>query len=276
MYNRNIVSVIVQRFDRRPRRSRTVPVVHERHLPAIKPLTARSMILSVLLGYHPPELPVSALVRVGGLFDVAERTTRVALSRMVAEGDLLTDNGVYRLTDRLVRRQVRQEESASPRAVPWCGDWEMAVVTSPARPQAERVALRKNMVDLRLAELREGVWVRPANLVREVDGVITEQCTFFECRYQDSADLVCRRWDLEDWAGAARQLHEEMAAPTGLREDFMVIAEAIRHLRLDPYLPPELLPATWPGQDLRERYIGFRDEFAQRLRDYSTSPVAST
>ena len=42
----------------------------------------------------------------------------------------------------------------------------MAVVTTPARPQAERVALRKAMIDLRLAELREGVWLRPDNLVR--------------------------------------------------------------------------------------------------------------
>jgi phenylacetic acid degradation operon negative regulatory protein len=248
--------------------------VHERHLPAIKPLTARSVVLSVLLGYHPPELPVSALVRVCGLFDIAERATRVALSRMVAEHDLVSDNGVYRLTDRLIRRQIRQEESASPPARPWCGDWQMAVVTSPARPQADRVALRKNMVDLRLAELREGVWIRPDNLVREADGVITEQCTSFTCRYPDPAELVSRLWDLEGWARDARQLHDEMASPTSLRADFMLIAEAVRHLRLDPYLPEELLPPGWPGQRLRDRYIAFRDDYAQRLREYSTDARA--
>jgi phenylacetic acid degradation operon negative regulatory protein len=250
--------------------SRTVFVVHDRHLPAIKPLTARSVVLSVLLGYHPPELPVSALVRVGGLFDIAERTTRVALSRMVAEGDLVTDNGVYRLTERLVRRQVRQEESASPRSTQWTGDWQMAVVTSPARPQAERVALRKNMVDLRLAELREGVWIRPDNLVRTVDGVVAEQCTFFQCQYLDPHEMTAKLWDLSDWAGAARELYDDMETPTSLKVDFMVIAEAVRHLRIDPYLPPELLPADWPGPELRKRYIGFRDDFAARLRDYST------
>ncbi|MGH8917201.1 MAG: PaaX domain-containing protein, C- domain protein, partial [Actinomycetes bacterium] len=142
--------------------------MHDRHLPAIKPLTGRSVVLSALLGYHPPAWPVSALVRVGALFDIAERTTRVARSRMVADGDLVADNGVYRLSERLVRRQARQEDSASPRSRSWSGDWEMAVVTTPARPQAERVALRRNMVDLRLAELREGVWIRPDNLVRRI------------------------------------------------------------------------------------------------------------
>jgi phenylacetic acid degradation operon negative regulatory protein len=117
---------------------------------------------------------------------------------VMAEGDLVSDNGVYRLAERQARRQVRQEESASPQAKPWIGDWQMAVVTSPARPQAERVALRKGMVHLRLAELREGVWIRPDNLVRTIDGVTAEQCRFFECRYPDPEELVTQLWDLEE------------------------------------------------------------------------------
>lgn len=246
-------------------------VVHDRHLPAIKPLTARSVVLSVLLGYHPPELPVSALVRVGALFDIAERTTRVAVSRMVTEGDLVAERGVYRLTERLVRRQVRQEESASPETGTWNGDWQMAVITTPARPQAERVALRKHMVELRLAELREGVWVRPDNLVRDVDGVVGEQCTFFRCQYPDPDALTERLWDLAEWADTARQLYDEMDAASTLKAEFMLIAEVVRHLRIDPCLPSELLPPEWPGTELRTRYISFRDDFAGRLRDYSTS-----
>jgi phenylacetic acid degradation operon negative regulatory protein len=97
--------------------------VQDRHLPAIRPLTARSVALSTLLGYHPPALPVSALVRIGALFGIAERTTRVALTRMVADGDVVTDNGVYRLTERLVRRQEQQEEARSPRSKEWDESW---------------------------------------------------------------------------------------------------------------------------------------------------------
>ena len=148
----------------------------------------------------------------------------------------------------------------------------MAVVTAPARPQAERVALRKNMVDLRLAELREGVWVRPDNLDRRVDGIITEQCTFFRCRYPDPAELVALLWDLPAWAEDAERLHAELAEPTNLKSDFILIAEVVRHLRIDPYLPLRLLPTGWPGWELRERYIAFRDDFARRLREYSTGP----
>ncbi len=53
-----------------------------------RPLTARSIVASALLGTHPPVLRGQLLVRLGELFGVAEGTTRVALSRMVAAGEL--------------------------------------------------------------------------------------------------------------------------------------------------------------------------------------------
>ena len=67
------------------------PVVPDRHLPSITSLTARSVALSTLLGYHPPALPISALVKVGELFGIADRATRVALTRMVKDGDVTVD-----------------------------------------------------------------------------------------------------------------------------------------------------------------------------------------
>src|SRR5258706_14933046 len=75
----------------------------------IQPLTARSVVLSTLLGYHPPELPVSTLIRVAALFGIPEGTVRVTLGRMVGDDDLIAANGSYRLTDRLVARQRRQD-----------------------------------------------------------------------------------------------------------------------------------------------------------------------
>lgn len=243
--------------------------MQDRHLPAIKPLTARSVALSTLLGYHPPALPVSALARVGALFGIAERTTRVALTRMVADGDVVAEDGVYRLTDRLVRRQAQQDEAGSPRSKEWDGSWEMAIVTAPVRPLAERVALRRSMVGIRLAELREGVWIRPDNLLRRHDGIVVDQCTFFLASYPEPLDLVGRLWDLAGWAREARRLRAELDGADSLTAGFMVIAEVIRHLLIDPYLPPELLPADWPGAELRDRYTRFSARYAERLRDYS-------
>jgi phenylacetic acid degradation operon negative regulatory protein len=240
-----------------------------RHLPTIQPLTARSVVLSALLGYHPPELPISALVRIGALFGIADRTIRTAVSRMVSNGDLDASNGVYSLTQRGIDRQARQDESLSPMTTEWDGSWEIAIVTSPPRPLAERVALRKSMGQLRFAELREGVWARPANLVRDHHDVVVDQCTVFRGQHDDAPALVRALWDLRAWALEARRLQAELAAANDLLAGFMAAAGVIRHLLLDPCLPPTLLPDDWPGDDLRARYAEFSVSYAARLREYS-------
>jgi phenylacetic acid degradation operon negative regulatory protein len=254
-----------------------LPAVQDRHLPAIRPLTARSVVLSTLLGYHPPALPVRALVRVGGLFGMAEQTVRVALTRMVATGDVTADEGVYQLSSRLVQRQAEQEEGCSPRLKAWDGRWEMAVVTTASRSLPDRVALRKAMAALRLAEFREGVWIRPDNLVREPGvlfrpggNLVANQCTFFDSRPAvEPAMLASSLWELDEWAAEAVRLRRELDAAASLKDGFIVIAEALRHLLIDPCLPAELLPANWPGTELRARYAEFRTDYAEQLRDYS-------
>jgi phenylacetic acid degradation operon negative regulatory protein len=134
---------------------------------------------------------------------------------------------------------------------------------------AERVALRKSMAQLRLAELREGVWTRPANLLRDHHDVVADQCTMLRGRYDDASALAHSLWDLQSWATEARRLNEEVAAVTGLHAGFMVSTEVIRHLLLDPCLPPSLLPDHWPGDDLRERFAEFSVTYAAQLREYS-------
>jgi len=247
-----------------------LPAVQDRHLPAIRPLTARSVVLSTLLGYHPPALPVSALVRVGGLFGIAEPTIRVALTRMVAAGDVTADAGVYQLTSRLVQRQVQQEEGCSPRIKPWDGSWEMAVVTANSRSLADRVALRKAMVRLRLGEFREGVWLRPANLARPPGELVASQCAFFASHpAAEPLELARSLWDLPGWAAEARRLQRGLGTAAGLKDGFIAIAEVIRHLLIDPCLPVDLLPVSWPGTHLRAQYSEFTTTYAERLRDYS-------
>ncbi len=250
-------------------RTRTYSSVPDRHLPAITPLTARSVALSTLLGYHPPELPIRALIKVGGLFGIGERATRVALTRMLRDGDVTAADGVYRLSARQLRRQAKQDALTSPETRGWDGSWQMAVVAGQARPLAERVALRKAMVAFRMAELREGVWLRPDNVVLESAGTIAEQCEFFVSGHADPRSLVDRLWDLPGWAAEARRLHTTLDQAESLVDGFMATAEVIRHLLVDPYLPAELLPPGWPGDSLRQRYTEFTAGYAGRLREYS-------
>lgn len=236
---------------------------------ALRPLTARSIVLSTLLGHHPPELPARALVRVGELFGIAEGTVRVALSRMVAAGDLRHGDGSYALTARLLERQARQDESRTPRTRSWDGRWEIAVVTAERRPAADRTALRQAMGALRMAELREGTWLRPANLDRPRPQVVTEQCTWLTATPDDDpAALAGRLWDLDGWADHARTLHTALEAAGHPADRFTVAAAALRHLLADPLLPAPLLPPDWPGNTLRQRYDAFATELRELLLQY--------
>ncbi|MCF6522859.1 PaaX family transcriptional regulator C-terminal domain-containing protein [Streptomyces sp. JJ36] len=238
--------------------------------PELRPLTARSIVLSTLLGHHPPRLPARALVRVGALFSVAEGTIRVALSRMVAAGELEQRDGTYALTARLLERQARQDDSRAPHTRPWHGDWEVAVVTADRRSAAERAALRQTMTGLRLAELREGVWLRPANLDRPLSAGVRTQCTVLTAVPEEAPEeLATRLWDLPGWARSARELAEALDRAREPAERFTVAAAILRHLLADPVLPPELLPPGWPGARLRACYAEFARELADLLRDHA-------
>lgn len=222
-----------------------------------------------MLGYQPAELPVSALVRIGSLFDVGEKTMRVALVRMVADGDAVAEDGVYRLTDRLVQRQREQEDNCSPTPTDWNGDWQFLVVTSSSRSQSDRVELRRSMIHARYESLREGVWTRPDNLVQSLDETVTRRCRVFKARYDDDVALAGDLWDLRGWAAEARRLIRSIDSVESLKSGFVVNAEVFRHLQIDPCLPPALLPAEWPGNELRTRFAAFTSEYALRLQDFS-------
>ncbi|GAA3501647.1 PaaX family transcriptional regulator C-terminal domain-containing protein [Streptomyces prasinosporus] len=232
-----------------------------------RPLSARSVVLSLLLGAHPPELPARELGRLVEGFDVGGSTLRAALSRMVAAGDLRRTDAGYRLSDRLVRRQRRQDEAVRPRTRAWDGDWEMVVVTATGRGPAERAELRAHLTALRLAELREGVWLRPANLSRPLPAGLDEVAQRCTARPAGPArDLAARLWPLDAWSGTARALLAHADRADRPADRLALFAAVVRHLLTDPVLPPGLLPADWPGDALRAAYADYRRELTGRVR----------
>lgn len=242
------------------------------------PLTARSVVASTLLGTHPPELPVRALVRSAALFGISEGTTRVAISRMLAAGELEAVDGRYRLAGHLLDRQARQERSRSPELRPWRGDWCIAAVTAEGRTPGERAALRSAMAAARMAELREGVWLRPDNL----DVPRHPHCAWFVGRPEgDPGDLARRLWDVARWAARAAELRRAMAGasaelragnPDALAPGFVLSAAVLRHFQADPLLPHELLPPGWPGEALRREYEAYDEAFREVWRRWVRAP----
>ncbi|MCK1796232.1 PaaX domain-containing protein, C- domain protein [Streptomyces sp. XM4193] len=229
----------------------------------LRPLTARSVVLSLLLGSHPPALPVRDLVRIAELFGISDTALRVALTRMVASGDLQRADGTYELSARLLERQRRQDEAVSPRTREWDGGWELVAVTVAGRGATARAALRVRLAGLRLAELREGLWLRPANLLRPLPPDLDEVAARFDGTPQgDPADLVRSLWDLQEWAERAAELTDRLAAAEGPAERFTLAAASVRHLLADPVLPEALLPPDWPAEALRSAFRYYRREVA--------------
>ena len=242
-----------------------------------RPLTARSVLASLLLGTHPPELSGQRLVRAGELFGLSEGTTRVALSRMVATGELDVRDGRYRLAGPLLARQARQDLSRRPPAKRWERRWRLAVADAAGpRPPGERAQLRKSLAAARLAEWRPGVWTRPDNL--PIDGTVGPECSWLVARLDgpgSDADLAARLWDLDGWATRAHTLQAEMDRTVGRLERgdtdalapcFVTAAAVVRHTQADPLLPPELLPSGWPGPALRADYDRYEAAYQGLVR----------
>lgn len=230
-------------------------------------MTARSVVLSVLLGAHPAWANAGELIRLTADFGIKETALRVALTRMVGAGDLIRSADGYRLSDRLLARQARQDEAMRPLTRAWQGDWHLVVVTSVGTDPRTRAALRNTMRDKRFGELREGVWMRPDNLGLELEPQVAARVRILRARDDAPVELAGQLWDLTDWAAVGRRLLDEMSDAPDMPGRFVVAAAMVRHVLADPMLPDELLPADWPGAPLRAAFHDFATELAERRND---------
>jgi phenylacetic acid degradation operon negative regulatory protein len=226
-------------------------------------------VLSLLLGAHPPRLPVSDILDAGAAFGLAPATVRVALTRLVRAGDLVSERAVYALSPRHLERQRAQDAEMDPVRHRWDGTWETIIVTSTGRDAATRAELRRRLTSRRLVMLREGVWMRPDNLPRD-DSAEPDTIRLL-ATHDDAVDLAGRLWDLPAWAATGRELLDATTHGSTFADRFTGAAALVRHLRTDPALPDALLPADWPGDAMRAGYEDFRSEI-KRLRTTGGTP----
>jgi phenylacetic acid degradation operon negative regulatory protein len=230
-------------------------------------LTARSVVLSVLLGAHPAWSTAAELLRLTADFGIREPTLRVALTRMVGAGDLVRSEDGYRLSDRLLARQRRQDEALHPVTRDWDGTWITVVVTAVGTEARTRAALRTALQHNRFGELREGVWLRPDNIGVELPAVARGRVRVLRAHDDNPAELAGRLWDLPAWSKTGHHLLGRMDAANDIPARFTAAAAMVRQLLTDPVLPAGLLPADWPADRVRTAYAEFADLLASRRDD---------
>jgi phenylacetic acid degradation operon negative regulatory protein len=240
----------------------------------LRPFGARSIVLSVLLGSHPPEMPVAPLLGFTALFGISDGTVRTALSRMSARGELESNDGVYRLSGRLLDRQSQQDAGRANPPANWDGQWWTAFVLSDSRTLAERRIFRSRAQGARLGELRPDTWLRPANLDVPID-LPDVALTRGRLVTGDDEELARKLWDLDALDQQARELlgrvdqtHKlldlDEPSDSALTSAFTVLATCLRYLRIEPQLPVELADST-ASNDLRARYGHVEHLFQEQL-----------
>ncbi|MDO9001903.1 MAG: PaaX family transcriptional regulator C-terminal domain-containing protein [Aquabacterium sp.] len=245
-------------------------------------ITAKNLILDLLLAAGSDHLPVRHLLAAAALFGIPANNLRVALARLSADGMIESvSRGVYELSASAneLAADVATWRSASQRVRPWQGGY--IAVHCGALGRSDRVALRHRDRALQMVGLREldrGLFVRPDNLQGGIEtvrkrlhtlGLEREACVFIATAFdQEREARIPHLWhgqelneayghiqaQLSQWTARAQQLPVEDAA----RESYLLGRKAIRHVVFDP-----LLPAPLVDIESRQRFMNAVQDFDQ-------------
>lgn len=221
---------------------------------------------------------MAALVKLVAPLRVSAPAVRTAVSRMAGQGWLepvrLPGGAGYRLTPRAVQRLRAAADRIYRRDSPaWDGSWHVVVVER-VTERAARERVRSVLGYLGYACLEGSTWISPRSSV-ELDALFAAEGLGAD-RFRSSYDgdphlLAARAWDIDGLARGYRQwlarANDIVTAPRGSGDEavFAMRSELVHEWRkflfVDPGLPPELLPARWPGRDAADLF----HEQAERL-----------
>ena len=239
-------------------------------------VSAKSLILDLLVTVRNGSMPVRALVAAGALFGVAENSVRVALARLLAAEQIERDErGQYRLGARVhaVRAQVDSWRTRERNTVAWDGTW-VGVLTNPGPPAPTRKQQRLDARALRFLAFRaltRTLEVRPNNLRGGVQTVraqlqslgISPAVLVFSVGALDpqTQQRAQSLWNVQKLESGYRTAVQTLArsearlarlpARQAMVESFVVGGRVIRTLVLDPLLPDAIAPAA-ARQELSE------------------------
>lgn len=229
-------------------------------------------------------LPSAAVIAVLGEFGITPASARAALARLARRG-LLAARGSGRATAyHLTAQSIARHRStmhrflafgAEPRR--WDGTWVAAAFSLPQVEQARRHAVRKTLASLGFVLFYDTVWISPtadgAAAREALDGLLQDvagaRWSIMRVQFEEEATPhgPVSAYDLAGLAAAYRAfideytpLREEIRAgkvdaPRALVARTTLMDAWRRFCQLDPDLPPELLPTSWPRDEARDLFL---------------------
>lgn len=229
---------------------------------------------------------VGSLIELLGHLGMSPQAVRSSLSRLSRKGWLKVrragKSSYYSLTPKsvsLFTAGAQRIFEPPRRKGSWDGQWRLLSYSIPERQRRLRNKLRNELTWLGYGPLNNGLWISPHDHHQEVQRVldtlgVRERVELFEARhigFTDCRDLVQRCWDVQRlnkkyaaFIATYQPLYQadlqkvEQGSPLDPGEcfvrRFMLIHEYRRFPYLDPYLPAELLPADWLGDQATELF----------------------
>lgn len=218
---------------------------------------------------------IGSLIRLLKEFGHNEQAVRVAVSRMVKQGWLVSERRGAKSYHSLTPRGTERMNEAGDRIFKfedhaWDGKWRMLLYKIPEEQRQIRDELRKELLWSGFGSFSASCWISPNPLEKQVNALIkkydiAEYVDFFESVYKNNSNqkLVEKSWPLGDIQekydafishySTTYLKHKAWMENNELTDAdcFVVRTELVHEYRKflfsDPGLPKELLPENWNG-----------------------------
>ena len=245
----------------------------------------------------------SGLLKLLRLLGVSERAARSALSRMSRKGWLKTErhgrHSAYMLTPRGERLLSEGDlRIFEPRMSGWDGQWHMVVYSLPESRRRLRNDLRRRLNWLGFGRLAPGAWISPNDRQQEVQTALddldarpfVQVFSGIQLTGGDNRAVVNKCWDLKAlnrryarflarWAPEHekfKSLHaqgQDLSQAKCFVQRFWIAHEYSAFPRLDPNLPPGLLPEGWLGDRAARVFETYRELLSEGAASYVTESL---
>jgi len=228
-----------------------------------RPGSATSL-LRTIIGLYLRELggwiSIAQLVALLELLDIPASSTRMAVTRLKKKGVLAAQDvdgtAGYRIADDALTMLERGDRRIfTPRRMSDTDGWLLVSFSIAETERDRRHQLRKRLSGIGCGTVSPALWIAPAYLEDEIEGILDSlglrgSATLFASAGARTPAEVATWWDLDELA----TLHGDFIAEVTRGGGDSSFARYIRGIDawrsipyLDPGLPLAVLPADWPG-----------------------------